>query len=299
MQHFLDIRDHTEEVLQLMIERGVSLKKNRQTVDLQGNTVACVFDEPSTRTRVSFFVAIQELGGQALMLDGDSMQLKEGESLEDTARVMSRYVDAIVIRSLDHGKVKRLAEYSSIPVINALTKLSHPCQVMADIMTLKEKRGCVEGLSCLWIGAINNMTNSWIDAACRFRFYLRICCPQGLAGLEDVEHRMGEGNSYVSVEHDPLKAVEGVDVVITDTWSSLGDEAEKERLRSKFSGYTVDKNLMGRAGEGALFMHCLPAYRGFEVSDEVIDGDQSVVWDEAENRLHVQKAILLYCMDKL
>ena len=300
MRHFLDIRDHDSDSLDLIIENSINLKDQKNGQQLQGSTVACIFDQPSTRTRISFSVAIQRLGGQALMLDRDSLQLNEGESIEDTARVMSRYVDAIVIRSLDHDKVKKLADYSRIPVINALTSLSHPCQLMADIMTMKEKFDRVEGLRCLWIGDLNNMTNSWIDAALKFQFYVTICCPEGLEGIEYVETRAGgDYNHYVKIEHDPLKAVEGVDVVATDTWSSLGDTSNKENLTLKFANYTVDEKLMDRASDRAIFLHCLPAYRGFEVSDSVIDGDRSVVWDEAENRLHVQKGILLYCMGKL
>ena len=254
-----------------------------------------VFDKPSTRTRVSFDVAMRELGGETIMLTGQEMQLGRGETIADTARVLSRYVDAVMIRILDHGMMLELAEHATVPVINGLTKLSHPCQVMADVLTFEEHRGPIRGRKVAWTGDANNVLASWVHAAARFDFRLAVATPPeldprpGAPGLGEARGRR------VIVTRDPFEAVDGADAVVTDCWVSMGDEDEGRR-HNLLKPYQVNARLMAAAGRDAIFMHCLPAHRGEEVTDEVMDGPRSVVFDEAENRLHAQKGILAWCL---
>ncbi len=253
-----------------------------------------IFEMPSTRTRVSFEVAMKQLGGDVVVLRPDDMQLKRGETIGDTARVLSRYVDAIMMRTGSETKLQELADCATVPVINGLTDRSHPCQVMADIMTFEEYRGSIEGRAVAWSGDANNVCNSWIHAAGRFAFDFRIAAPPELAPRPDILAWAREAGARVSVTHDPIEAVQGADLVITDTWVSMGSDPENRH--NLLAPYRVDEKLMARADPRALFMHCLPAHRGEEVTERVIDGPQSVVWDEAENRLHVQKGILAWCL---
>jgi ornithine carbamoyltransferase len=254
-----------------------------------------IFERPSTRTRVSFDVGMRELGGETLMLTGAEMQLGRGETIADTARVLSRYVDAIMIRMLDHAKVRELAEYASVPVINGLTKLSHPCQVMADVMTYEEHRGSIAGKKVAWLGDANNVLASWVHAAARFDFTLQIASPEELSPTAELIAWARNEGARVTVTRSPQDAAEGADCLVTDCWVSMGDE-DAGRRHNLLQPYQVNSKLMGRANSKAIFMHCLPAHRGEEVTDEVMDGPQSVVFDEAENRLHAQKGVLAYCL---
>jgi ornithine carbamoyltransferase len=262
---------------------------------LEGKVLAMVFDKPSTRTRVSFDVGMRELGGETLMLTGKEMQLGRGESIADTARVLSRYVDAIMIRTLDHAMVTELAQYASIPVINGLTKMTHPCQIMADIMTFEEHRGSIEGKTVAWTGDANNVLASWVHAAARLDFTLKIASPPELAPRQELLSWAKQEGARISVTTDAFEAAEGAHAIITDCWVSMGDDDEFRR-QNLLKPYQVNGRLMGVADKEAIFMHCLPAHRGEEVTDEVMDGPQSVVFDEAENRLHAQKGILAWCL---
>jgi ornithine carbamoyltransferase len=262
---------------------------------LSGKILAMIFDKPSTRTRVSFDVAMRQLGGETVFLTGSEMQLGRGESIADTARVLSRYVDAIMIRILDHKAMLELARNASVPVINGLTRVSHPCQVMADVLTFEEHRGPIAGRSVAWTGDSNNVTTSWVHAAARFDFSLKIASPRELAPKADILDWGRREGADVSVFDDPFEAVNGTDCVITDTWVSMGD-AQRERRHNLLKSYQVNDALMAAAQKDAIFMHCLPAHRGEEVTDSVMDGPQSVVFDEAENRLHAQKGILAWCL---
>jgi ornithine carbamoyltransferase len=254
-----------------------------------------VFDKPSTRTRVSFDVAMRELGGETLMLTGQEMQLGRGETIADTARVLSRYVDAIMIRILDHAMMLELAEHATVPVINGLSRISHPCQIMADVMTFEEHRGPIRGRRIAWSGDSNNVLASWIQAAARFEFGLSIATPPELDPRPELLAWARREGSDVRVTRDPFEAVADADAVVTDCWVSMGDEDEGRR-HNLLKPYQVTSKLMDAAGDGAIFMHCLPAHRGEEVTADVIDGPRSVVFDEAENRLHAQKGILAYCL---
>jgi ornithine carbamoyltransferase len=257
-----------------------------------------IFDKPSTRTRVSFDLAMRELGGETIMLTGQEMQLGRGETIADTARVLSRYVDAIVIRILDHSAMLELARHACVPVINGLTKRSHPCQVMGDVLTFEEKRGPIKGRIVAWTGDANNVLASWIHAAQRFDFSLRVASPPGLEPPTSLLEWAGDLRARLQLMRDPFAAVEGADAVVSDCWVSMGDVDEASRHRL-LAPYQVNTKLMAAAGKDAIFMHCLPAHRGEEVTDEVIDGPQSVVFDQAENRMHVQKAIILWCFGAL
>ncbi len=263
---------------------------------LEGRTLAMIFDKPSTRTRVSFDVGMRQLGGEAIFLTGKEMQLGRGETIADTARVLSRFVDAIMIRLLEHEDVQELARHASVPVINGLTRLSHPCQIMADVMTFEEHRGPIAGRTVTWTGDCNNVTASWIHAAARFDFKLRIAAPKKLRPRRDLMDWIEREKVKVSLHDDPFEAVDGADCVVTDTWVSMGDEGA-ERRHNLLKPYQVNERLMKAASPDAIFMHCLPAHRGEEVTDEVMDGPQSVVFDEAENRLHAQKGILAWCLE--
>ncbi len=262
---------------------------------LAGKTLAMVFAKSSTRTRVSFEVGTYQLGGHALFLSARDIQLGRGEPIQDTARVLSRYVDGIMIRTFDHAEVQALARYASVPVINGLTDLHHPCQVLADVLTIQEHLGSYAGKRVAWIGDGNNMANSWLDAAGLLGFELRLACPEGYEPDHDIYERAKQLTKTLITE-EPEEAAEGADVVATDVWASMGQEGQAEERKVAFKGYVVDGGLMKRARPSAIFLHCLPAHRGEEVTDEVMEGPQSRVFDEAENRLHVQKALLATLM---
>jgi ornithine carbamoyltransferase len=303
-RHFLDLLDYSSDELRAILDAASTMKRKRirgekpPTRPLSGKTLAMIFDRPSTRTRVSFDVAMRELGGETIMLTGAEMQLGRGESIPDTARVLSRYVDAIMIRILDHRDLDELARYASVPVINGLTKRSHPCQVMADLMTFEEHRGPISGRKVAWSGDYNNVLSSWIDAAQRFGFRLDIACPKELQPPPERIAGARAGGADVVLREDPAAAVADATAVISDCWVSMGDEDEGRR-HNLLAPYQVNRELMRRAAPDAIFMHCLPAHRGEEVTDEVIDGPQSVVFDEAENRLHAQKGVLAWCLGAL
>jgi ornithine carbamoyltransferase len=296
-RHFLDLSEVSAADLRRIIDHSLAMKKARDGAarPLDGRTLAMIFDKPSTRTRVSFDVAMRQLGGEAIFLTGTEMQLGRGETIADTARVLSRYVDVIMIRILDHTALAELAEHATVPVINGLTRLSHPCQVMADVMTFEERRGPIAGRTVAWSGDANNVTASWIHAAARFEFALRIACPSDFAPRAELIDWARREGADISVIDDPHAAVRDADCVVTDTWVSMGD-GQSERRHNLLKPYQVTERLMRRANPDAIFMHCLPAHRGEEVEAAVIDGPQSVVFDEAENRLHAQKGILAWCL---
>jgi ornithine carbamoyltransferase len=255
-----------------------------------------LFEKPSTRTRVSFDVAMRQLGGETLLLNGGDTQLGRGETIADTARVLSRYVDAIMIRTTDHAKLIELAEYATVPVINGLTDRSHPCQIMADVMTFEEHKGPIRGRRVAWVGDGNNVATSWIHAATQLEFELRIACPPELAPSQEALDWAKAKGAKVSLTTDPYEAVDGADCINADTWVSMGDsEKEAAHRHNLLAPYQVNARLMAAAGKDAIFMHCLPAHRGEEMTEEVIDGPASVVFDEAENRLHAQKGVLAWC----
>jgi ornithine carbamoyltransferase len=298
VRHFLDIDELDPGTLRSILDQASELKslgpKDRQP-RLAGKTLAMIFDKPSTRTRVSFEVAIKALGGDAVVLNSRDMQLGRGETIGDTARVLSRYVDAIMIRTDLHSKLLELAEAATVPVINGLTDHSHPCQIMADVMTFEEQRGPIRDRTLAWVGDGNNVASSWVHAAQRFDFMLRLACPAELAPAPEVLAWAAERQARVQLFEDPREAVAGADAVLTDVWVSMGDR-DAERRRRLLEPYQVDAALMGAARADALFMHCLPAHRGEEVAAEVIDGARSVVFEQAENRLHAQKGILAWCL---
>lgn len=298
--HFLDLTDFSNAQLRSVMDEAKRLKTIRNGAfrgqgPLAGKVLAMVFERPSTRTRVSFDVGMRELGGETVMLTGDEMQLGRGETIADTARVLSRYVDAIMIRILDHESLKELAAHATVPVINGLTKLSHPCQIMADILTFEEHRGPIEGRTIAWTGDTNNVLASWIHASARFGFNLRIATPPGLAPKTDIVAWARKNGASVHLTADPYEAVAGADCVVTDTWVSMGDD-ESERRHNLLKPFQVNERLMAAANKDAVFMHCLPAHREEEVTEGVIDGPQSVVFDEAENRMHAQKGVLTWCL---
>ena len=299
LRHFLDLTDIPKPVLTGMIDDSRAMKAARKRGDmsapLAGKTLAMIFDKPSTRTRVSFDVGMRQLGGEAIMLTAQEMQLGRGETLADTARVLSRFVDAIMIRTLDHESVAEIARYATVPVINGLTRRSHPCQVLADVMTFEEHRGSIKGRTVAWTGDANNVLASWAHAAERFDFELRIAAPSELKPKKWLMDWIKKSGAAISVGDDPEAAVKGADCVVTDTWVSMGDRDGKHR-HNVLKRYQVNGSLMAKAKPDALFMHCLPAHRGEEVTDDVIDGPQSVVFDEAENRLHAQKGLLAWCL---
>jgi len=296
-RHFLDIAPFDEATLRQMIDLG-SAFKNGSAPDmrpLEGKFLAMVFEKPSTRTRVSFDVGMRQLGGETVYISRNDAQLGHGESVADTARVLSRYVDIILMRTTSPEKLAEMAQYASVPVINGLTDTTHPCQLMADVMTFEEHRGAIRNTVVAWSGDGNNMARSWIHAAVRFDFELRLACPPELSPAPAVLDWAKAQGGNIHVTTDPAKAVRGADCVVTDTWVSMND-VQSESRHNLLSAYQVDERLMQKARDDAIFMHCLPAYRGEEVMPEVIDGPQSVVWDEAENRLHAQKGILAWCL---
>jgi ornithine carbamoyltransferase len=263
---------------------------------LAGKSLAMIFMKASTRTRVSFEVGTFQLGGHALFLSPRDVQLGRGEPIADTARVLSRYVDGIMIRTFAHQDVEELARNASVPDSNGLTDLLHHCQIHADLLTVRQFLGGWEGKKVAWIGDGNNMANSWINAAYRLGFELALACPEGYEPADHLMERAKNANAKITLTRDPKEAIDGADVVNTDVWASMGQEDEQKKRERDFAGYSVNKQLMRRASTDAIFLHCLPAHRGEEVSAEVIDGPQSRVWDEAENRLHIQKAIMAVLM---
>lgn len=299
VRHFLDIDRLDRATLRTILSKGSSLKQARGTAEadkpLEGKTLVMIFEKPSTRTRVSFQVGMQELGGQIVLLNDNDSQLGRGETVADTARVLSRYADAIMIRTDDPAKLKELEEYATIPVINGLTDDSHPCQIMADIMTYEEHRGSIEDRTVAWSGDGNNMVTSWVHASAQLGFEMRVATPKELQPNHGLIDWAKDQGANVTLTDDPEAAVSGADLVVTDTWVSMGDDDAGSR-HNMLAPFRVDETLMGKAKSDALFMHCLPAHRGEEVTEGVIDGPQSVIWDEAENRLHVQKAILTWCL---
>ncbi|MDR6303856.1 ornithine carbamoyltransferase [Nitrobacter vulgaris] len=299
-RHFLDLFDVPRTELRAILDASVAMKKRRKEGriadrSLEGKTLAMIFDKPSTRTRVSFDVGMRQLGGEAIMLTGAEMQLGRGETIADTAKVLSRFVDIIMIRILSHDALTELATHATVPVINGLTRRSHPCQVMADVMTFEEHRGPIKGRTVAWTGDDNNVLASWAHAAERFSFNLNIATPPELAPNKLLKDWIRSSGAPIRLVTDPEAAVRGADCIVTDTWVSMGDK-DGEHRHNLLKPYQVNSKLMRLAKPDALFMHCLPAHRGDEVTDEVIDGPQSVVFDEAENRLHAQKGILAWCL---
>ena len=302
-RHFLDISDHDPETLRALIDDAKARKAARRNLPrgqadadrpLEGRVLAMIFDKQSTRTRISFDMAARQLGGSALMLTGNEMQLAREETIADTARVISRYVDAVMIRLLDHEMVEELAANATIPVINGLTKWSHPCQVMADVLTYEEHKGPITGATIAWSGDSNNVLTSWAHAAVKFNFKLKVASPKELSADPELREWLKRSKN-VEFTQDPQAAVEDADCVVSDAWVSMGDDNLTKR-HNLLRPYQVNGALMALAKKDAIFMHCLPAHRGEEVTDEVIDGPQSVVFDEAENRLHAQKAILAWAL---
>jgi ornithine carbamoyltransferase len=300
-RHFLDLDEISKDELHKIIESSKAMKTRRKQggpgdAPLAGKTLAMIFDKPSTRTRVSFDVGMRQLGGEAILLTGQEMQLGRGETLADTARVLSRYVDAIMIRILDPKALAELAAHATVPVINGLTRRSHPCQVMADVLTYEEHRGSIRGRTVAWTGDANNVLASWMHAAKQFDFRLKVATPPELKPKKWLLDWAKSSGADIDIGRDPENAVRDADCVVTDTWVSMGDRDGVSRRHNLLKRYQVNARLMAKAKPDALFMHCLPAHRGQEVTDEVIDGPQSVVFDEAENRLHAQKGILGWCL---
>ncbi len=289
---FLVIPDLTRPELLALFDLAARMKRGEdRSRPLAGKTLGMIFAKSSTRTRVSFEVGTYQLGGHALFLSARDIQLGRGEPIRDTARVLSRYVDGIMIRTFDHAEVEELARYAGVPVINGLTDLQHPCQVLADLLTVREALGTWDGKVVAWVGDGNNVAHSWLDAAGLLGFELRLACPPGYEPHPAILER-NRARTTVALTRDPVEAVRGAHVVNTDVWASMGQEGEQVERAQAFRGYTVDAKLMRLADPAAIFLHCLPAHRGEEVTDEVIEGPQSRVWDQAENRLHVQKALL-------
>lgn len=302
MRHFLDLDQISALDLRKIIDTGHAMKKAGKRTPkkflpegIEDDVLVMIFEKPSTRTRVSFDVAMRQLGGQSIMLNDKDLQLGRGESIADTARVLSRYIDAIMIRAQSHQALLELAKWSSVPVINGLTDETHPCQIMADIMTFEEHLGPIKGRTVAWIGDGNNVAASWIHAAERFDFALNISCPEELMPDNKILTWANDNGARISVSTDPAEQTAGVDCVVTDTWVSMGQK-DADWRKKILDPYRVDQALMSKANDRAIFMHCLPAYRGNEVTEEVLEGPQSVIFDEAENRLHAEKAILAWCL---
>ena len=307
MRHFLNLSDAGGDAIAAMLNDAIDRKKARQgwpkgqadaDAPLAGHTLAMVFEKNSTRTRTSFEMAMKQLGGDSIFMASGQMQLGRGETIADTARVLSRYVDAIMIRTDDHDKVSELAHYASVPVINGLTDLSHPCQIVADLLTVMEHGKALPGLELAWLGDGNNVLNSVVEAAGLFKFNLRIAVPEGYESDSSFIEIAKAAGAHITLTRDAREAVAGADVVVTDTWVSMGQEHAHNKMAAMMP-YQVNERLMAMAKSDAVFLHCLPAHRGEEVTDAVIDGPQSLIWDEAENRLHAQKSILLWCLGKL
>jgi len=300
-KHFLDLDRFEGDTLRDILDVGRAFKAGTppggEPQPLAGKALALIFEKPSTRTRVSFEVGIRQLGGDAVVLEPSGTQLGRGETVADTARVLSRYVDAIVIRTVKEAHLLELAEHATVPVINGLTDRTHPCQLMGDVMTFEEHLGAIAGRTIAWCGDGNNMATSWIQAAVRFGFELRLACPEPLSPPQDVLDWAAREGVRILVTPDMAEALSGADCVVTDVWVSMQDDDKRPDYRHNLlRSYQIDDAAMALAKPEAIFMHCLPAHRGEEVAASVIDGPQSVVWDEAENRLHAQKGILLWCM---
>ncbi|MEM7171291.1 MAG: ornithine carbamoyltransferase [Pseudomonadota bacterium] len=298
-RHFLDLDKVSPSELRRILSDAAQMKAKgrdpQENLPLDGKAVAMIFEKPSTRTRVSFEIGIHQLGGKAVVLEPSGTQLGRGETVADTARVLSRYVDCIMIRTTREDKLLEMADYASVPVINGLTDRTHPCQLMADVMTFEEHRGSIAGKVVTWLGDGNNMATSWLHAAVQFDFELRLACPAQLVPPQDVLDWARANGAKVMVTTSVEEAAVGADCIVTDTWVSMGDDDGISR-HNLLRPYQVDQRVMDMANPGAIFMHCLPAHRGEEVTAAVIDGSQSVVWDEAENRLHAQKGILCWCL---
>ena len=298
LRHFLDLDELAPDTLRRILDLGLGFKAstNDPARPLGGKSLAMIFEKPSTRTRVSFELGMKALGGEVVMLSTTDTQLGRGETVADTARVLSRYVDIIMIRATRHETLLELANHATVPVINGLTDRTHPCQLMADVMTFEQHRGPIAGKIVAWVGDGNNMASSWIHAATRFEFELRLACPAALSPPDAIVDWARAEGAAVRVTDNVVEAVDGADCVVTDTWVSMSD-GPRSNVEAQLGPYQVDAALMARAKPSAIFMHCLPAKRGKEVTAEVIDGPQSVVWDEAENRLHAQKGILAWCLE--
>ena len=301
-RHFLDLSAMTTTDLRSIIEdarvRKADTKAGTAEKPLAGKMLAMIFEKPSTRTRVSFDVGMRQLGGETLFLSGTEMQLGRAETIGDTAKVLSRYVDAIMIRTTDHNRLLELAEHATVPVINGLTDATHPCQIMADIMTFEEHAGPVKGKTIAWTGDGNNVLHSFIEGSARFGYRMNMAVPLGSEPDDKILNWARNNGGDIKLYHDAEQAVDGAHCVVTDTWVSMNQE-HRARGHNVFQPFQVNAQLMAKADKDALFMHCLPAHRGEEVTDDVIDGKQSVVFDEAENRLHAQKSVLAWCLGAL
>lgn len=299
LRHFLTLQDLSKDELQQLLKRAIELKTEHRNGTAEqpfsGKVMAMIFEKSSTRTRVSFEAGMAHLGGSALFLSPNDTQLGRGEPVEDSARVISGMVDIIMVRTYGHDKLQKFTEYSSVPVINALTDDYHPCQLLADMQTYKEHRGSIQGKRVVWVGDGNNMCQSYMNAADMLDFQLTIACPEGYEPSADLLEKF---SSRVSIVRDPASAIVGADLVVTDTWASMGQEEEKQLREQAFTGFQVNEEVMSHAAEDALFMHCLPAYRGLEISDTIMESKWSVVWDEAENRLHAQKALVEFLLNQ-
>jgi ornithine carbamoyltransferase len=302
IRHFLDLDAIDAKTLRRILDAAHAMKAAGRTVptrlrpkNIATTILVLIFEKPSTRTRISFDVAMRQLGGQTIALNHTDLQLGRGESIPDTARVLSRYADAVMIRASKHATLTELAAHATIPVINGLTDKSHPCQIMADVMTFEERLGPIKGRTVAWVGDGNNVAVSWMHAAVRFGFTLRIACPDELRPAREVLEWAKREKGDVTITNDPAKAARGADCIVTDTWVSMG-QTDAARRKQLLKSYAVDEALMAMAAKEAIFMHCLPAYRGNEVTEAVLEGPRSVVFDEAENRLHAQKAILSWCL---
>jgi ornithine carbamoyltransferase len=300
-RHFLKLRDYSKAELDQLLVLAAELKtKQKSGVEhhlLKGKTLAMIFEKASTRTRISFEVGMFQLGGHGLFISSGNSQMGRGEPIKDSARVMARYCDGVMIRTFGQEIVDEFARFSSVPVINGLTDLYHPCQIMADLQTVIEQKGGYKGLKFAWVGDGNNMANTWIEAAAILGFDLALACPQGYEPDREVwEWAQANSSSIITITEDPEEAVRDADVINTDVWASMGQESEQKQREQAFQGYCVDDRLMELTRSGSIVLHCLPAHRGEEISDSVIEGKHSVVWDEAENRLHIQKAIMATLM---
>lgn len=299
IRHFLTLLDLSSAELNTLIERAIEMKRNNKALRLQepfkNQVLGMIFEKSSTRTRASFETGMVQLGGHAMFLSPRDTQLGRGEPIEDSARVLSSMVDIIMLRTFEHQKILRFAQYSSVPVINALTDDYHPCQLLADIQTYVEHRGSIQGKSVAWIGDGNNMCHSYINAARQFDFELRIACPEGFEPNSDL---VAANKDRVVLHRNPTEAAKGANLLVTDVWASMGQEEEQDHRLKQFKDYQVNAELMSNAASDALFMHCLPAHRGEEVSKELMDDPKAVIWDEAENRLHAQKALIEFLLNQ-
>lgn len=308
MPNFLDIKTIKSSELKKIIQTALEIKKSRSSLTkgaldsdkaLDGQIVALIFEKPSTRTRISFDVGVRQMGGQTIVLSGKDMQLGHGETIADTARVLSRYVDLIMLRTYEEATLHEMAQFATVPVINGLTNFSHPCQIMADILTYEEHRGSIEGKKIVWSGDGNNVFNSYAHAAEKFNFNLTFTGPETLEPDRKLIEQARQNGTKISIEIDPAAAMRDADLVVTDTWISMHDlQSARERRHNQLRPYQVNKELIAHAKPDALFMHCLPAHRDEEATSEIMDGKNSVIFDEAENRLHIQKAIMRWCLDK-